>query len=734
MRAICDFLVNNFGVYFESGSEVFLWFFNRAIAASWLILAVIVLRILIKRAPKCITCALWGICALRLVLPFSLQSVLSLIPSAQTVVPESIYENRPQIDSGIPIIDNNVNSQITEQYFEGVTVPEGSTISLTSIVAIIWIIGILALVTYALVSYVKLRKRVKGATMLEKGVFESAGVSSPFILGIFSPKIHLPLNMDEETKTYVLSHERAHLSRGDHIFKPLGFVILSLYWFSPLVWVAYIFFCRDIELACDERVVSKLEKNNRADYAQAILDCAIQKKGFSACPLAFGEVSIKDRVKSALSYKKPVLWVIIASLIVAIVVSALFVTDPIRKKNFELTVTGYNSPLKDISITLSSADVNSERPYITVNWKNDTDEEFGYDEDFSLKRYKNGRWEDCAKGEVFFKAIAYLISPNSSSEHTYYLDGFDISKAGKYKFSTSYNNEFEIYFTLTKTSGEVNGFTDLTKEKENTSSSTASSNISKDETSSQPTTSDKNNISSKDEESSAPTPVSSKDEDPISSAKNTSSETPVVIPWDIEKSPSITVKRFDNLSEEKEKKISACAQKEDYEYQGEQYFGTYNGYDVVLISKIDGAEYRDAHKMNIAGCEFLIGDTEKLVAYKNNAYIPLSEAYSKGSITNGEIQNIWYLYRYSFYYKFADYKVSILVKRRVNDYTAADFPTIKMKSIEFLISSDYEGQSADFLILNLPIKNRRNVVNVIEELKKYDYVFRADPNYYSIAQ
>ena len=285
MRAFIDFLVSNFGVYFESGSELFLWFFNRAVAASWLILAVVVLRILLKKAPKWITCALWGICALRLVLPFSLQSALSLIPSAETVVPESIYENHPVIDSGIPAIDNNVNSQITEQYFEGVTVAEGATLSLTSIIAVIWIIGILALITYALVSYVKLRRRVKGAVMLEKGVFESAGVSSPFILGIFRPKIYLPLNMDEETKTHVLLHERAHLSRGDHIFKPLGFVILSLYWFSPLVWVAYALFCRDIELACDQKVVSKMEKLSRADYAQALLSCAIQKKNLSACPI-----------------------------------------------------------------------------------------------------------------------------------------------------------------------------------------------------------------------------------------------------------------------------------------------------------------------------------------------------------------------------------------------------------------------------------------------------------------
>lgn len=355
MRAFLDFLVNNFGVYFESGSEVFLWFFNRAVAASWLILAVVVLRLLIKKAPKWITCALWGICVLRLVLPFSLQSVLSLIPSAQTVVPESIYENKPQIDSGIPIIDENVNAQITEQYFEGVTVPKGATLNFTSIIAILWMIGILALLTYSVVSYVKLKKCVKGANMLEKGVLESANVSSPFILGIFNPKIYLPLNMDEETKTHVLSHERAHISRCDHILKPLGFVILSLYWFSPLVWAAYILFCRDIELACDEKVVSKLEKNSRANYAQALLSCATQKRTFSACPIAFGEVSIKDRVKSALHYKKPMLWVIIAAVITTVAVAVCFLTDPIKSIQ-----TGTDPDKDDTSSSITSSEISKD--------------------------------------------------------------------------------------------------------------------------------------------------------------------------------------------------------------------------------------------------------------------------------------------------------------------------------------------------------------------------------------
>ena len=461
MRAFIDFIANNFGPFFESGSEIFLWFFNRAIAAGWLIIAVILLRFILKKAPKWINCAMWGICALRLVLPFSLKSVLSLIPSAETVPPETIYENRPQIDSGIPVIDNSINEQISEQYYEGVTVAHGATLSLTSFIALIWILGVLALLIYAVVSFVKLKKSIKGATELEKGIFESGAVSSPFILGIFNPRIYLPINMDKETKQYVLDHERAHLKRADHILKPLGFVILALYWFSPLVWIAYMLFCRDIELACDEKVIKELSDDNRADYAQALLSCAVNKRSFSACPLAFGEVSVKDRVKSALSYKKPMLWVIIAALVCAVAVSLFFLTDPLKEKSLSLSVIGYSSNRSGVSLSLSACDINSQRPFITVKWHNNTDGEFTYGENFSLKRYKNGKWENCAKGDVFFHDIAYILNANSSSEQTYYFDSFDVSKAGKYKFETGSSNEFSIEFVLAETKETVDGFSQL---------------------------------------------------------------------------------------------------------------------------------------------------------------------------------------------------------------------------------------------------------------------------------
>ncbi len=464
MRGFIDFLTNNLGPFFEGGMPIFLWFFNRAIAAGWLILAVILLRLILKRAPKWITCALWGVCALRLVLPFSLKSVLSLIPSSETLPPEVIYHSRPHIESGIPLVDNTVNSQIAEYYFEGVSVSNGAGISVASLAAFLWLAGVASLLLYALVSFVRLKRSVVGACELEKGVFESAAVSSPFILGIFRPRIYLTLDMDKETAQYVLRHERAHLSRADHILKPLGFVILALYWFSPLVWIAYILFCRDIELACDESVIADLDNENRADYAQALLACAVGNKRFSACPLAFGEVSVKDRVKSALHYKKPMLWIVIAGLICAVAVAACFLTDPVKNKigGFVVTDSGSDN-YEGVSISVAAIDLDSDKPALKVIWKNDTENEFSYGESFSVHRKQNGIWIDCVNGDVFFNEIAYILNPYSSGEHTYSLKGFDLSKTGDYRFETG---SFWIEFTLTEThrgssSGDISFETEI---------------------------------------------------------------------------------------------------------------------------------------------------------------------------------------------------------------------------------------------------------------------------------
>ena len=185
-----------------------------------------------------------------------------------------------------------------------------------------------ALLVHALVSAGKLKRKLATAILLRDNIYESEFVDSPFVFGVVKPNIYLPMHMDEGTAAYVIAHERAHLARRDHWWKVLGYLVLALHWFNPLVWVAYILFCRDIELACDEKVVKGLDGAARADYSQALLSCAAPKRAVAACPLAFGEGNIKTRVKSALHYRKPAFWVAAAAVLAVVIVAVCFLTNP----------------------------------------------------------------------------------------------------------------------------------------------------------------------------------------------------------------------------------------------------------------------------------------------------------------------------------------------------------------------------------------------------------------------
>lgn len=308
--------------------EVFLKLVNMSIAASWLILAVIVLRLLLKKAPKAITLALWAIVAVRLICPFSFESILSLIPSAQTIPPEFVYSPSPTIHSGIPAVNKVVNPIISESLapIEPASVNPAQIISY--IAAIVWLVGIAAMLIYAAVSYVRLHRKVRESIPDSDGIFICDRISAPFILGIFRPKIYLPSSLNEQDKTYVLAHEQAHIRRRDYISKPLGFLLLSVYWFNPIIWIAYLLFCKDIELCCDERVIKQLGSDSKKPYANALINCSTKRHFVSACPLAFGEVSVKSRIKSVLNYKKPAFWLIIAAVVVCAVTAVCFLTNP----------------------------------------------------------------------------------------------------------------------------------------------------------------------------------------------------------------------------------------------------------------------------------------------------------------------------------------------------------------------------------------------------------------------
>ena len=310
-------------------AAVFLKLLNLSISASWLVLAVLVLRLISKRSPKWMNVLLWGIVALRLVLPFSIESALSLIPSAETVSPAAVqFAPAPTITSGVSVIDNAVNPALSEHFSAVPTASVNPLYVWTEIAGWVWLIGLGAMLLYALVSYLRLRRRVSVSLPVQDHIYLCDAISSPFILGVVKPHIYLPSGLDEVQRQNVLAHEQAHLARRDHWWKPLGFALLAVYWFNPVLWLAYTLLCRDIELACDERVIRTMDESAVKTYSTVLLACSMPRKAVITCPLAFGEVGVKERVRNALHYKKPAFWVIAASVTVCIVVAVCFLTNP----------------------------------------------------------------------------------------------------------------------------------------------------------------------------------------------------------------------------------------------------------------------------------------------------------------------------------------------------------------------------------------------------------------------
>ena len=308
--------------------DVFLKLVNLSISASWLILAVLVLRVVLKKAPKWVMPLLWGVVALRLVCLFSIESALSLIPSAETIPSEIVTETREPVLYEQATLDIVTNPTLPSAAEVPVGVSRQQAQVDFNIYSILWLAGMAALLVHALVSAGKLKRKLATAILLRDNIYESEFVDSPFVFGVVKPNIYLPMHMDEGTAAYVIAHEHAHLARRDHWWKVLGYLVLALHWFNPLVWVAYILFCRDIELACDEKVVKGLDGAARADYSQALLSCAAPKRAVAACPLAFGEGNIKMRVKSALHYKKPAFWVAAAAVLAVVIMAVCFLTNP----------------------------------------------------------------------------------------------------------------------------------------------------------------------------------------------------------------------------------------------------------------------------------------------------------------------------------------------------------------------------------------------------------------------
>ena len=309
-------------------STVFLKIVNMSISASWLILAVLVLRLVLKKAPKWVSVLLWGFVGLRLMCPFSLESALSLIPSAQTVSPDIMLDWTPEISTGISSLDQAVNPVITQVFAPQPIASANPLQILIPVSANFWLLGTLLLLGYAAISYWRLCRKVATAVRLEDNIYQSEFAGSPFVLGIGKPKIYLPYALEAESRAAVIAHEKAHIARKDHWWKLLGFLLLSVHWFNPLVWLAYVLLCRDMELACDEKVIAGFSNDEKADYTQALLHCSVSHFKVAACPLAFGEVGVKARIKAVLHYKKPAFWVVLVAVVLCLAVAVCFLTDP----------------------------------------------------------------------------------------------------------------------------------------------------------------------------------------------------------------------------------------------------------------------------------------------------------------------------------------------------------------------------------------------------------------------
>lgn len=302
-------------------TELFLRLLNISITAGWIVLALLLLRLLLRKAPKWINCLLWAIVALRLLIPFFPESRFSLIPSAE-VFPREIAAQSPALQSGIPA------GGTVEPLMTGQLAQQGAWEKALPVLSAVWLAGMAVMLLYSQVSYWRLRHKVQASILRGKNVYACDQVDSPFILGFFQPRIYIPSGMEETQLQYVLAHENAHIKRRDHWWKPVGFVLLSVYWFHPLLWLAYILLCRDIERACDEKAIAGMDNIGKKRYSEALIACSIYRRMIMACPVAFGEVAVKDRIKGVLSYKKPAFWIVVVSVVACGVTAVCFLTDP----------------------------------------------------------------------------------------------------------------------------------------------------------------------------------------------------------------------------------------------------------------------------------------------------------------------------------------------------------------------------------------------------------------------
>ncbi|MDF1617902.1 M56 family metallopeptidase [Petrocella sp. FN5] len=339
--------------------ELFLSVINMSLTASYVILCVIFIRLLLKKAPKVISYALWGVIAFRLIIPFSFESMFSLIPrniNAVLIPHDIVYQQSPQVNSGIEVVDSLVSNSLPAPNV-------GASVNplqiYTEIGTYIWILGIMVLLIYSVVSVLRLKRQLKGAQLIEQNIYHAQKLKTPFVLGLIRPRIYLPVDLSTTERSYILLHEQTHIQRKDHIIKILAFIILSIHWFNPLVWIAFLLMSTDMELSCDERVLKEMNEEIKKPYANSLLSLATGRHILNGSPLAFGEGNVKGRIINVLNYKKPVFWVVIVALITVIAVSVGLMSNPQEK---QLSIEDYAHQFIEETI----ADYNTEDNYFKI--------------------------------------------------------------------------------------------------------------------------------------------------------------------------------------------------------------------------------------------------------------------------------------------------------------------------------------------------------------------------------
>ncbi len=416
--------------------SIFILILNMSITASFIAIAVIILRLFLKKAPRWITLLLWLFVAIRLVMPFSFESALSLIPRSEVIAPHTVYSEiqgaDPHLfyedDGELPLISDDPEADAGNSQ-------ESPSLSIPFVASLLWVAGIVGMLLYTVISYSKIKRRVAASIEVEKGIYICDNIDTPFILGVMKPRIYLPSTLTESEKEYVIAHERAHLGRGDHLIKPLSFLLLSVYWFNPILWVSYILLSKDIEIACDQKVIRDMDIENKKDYSTTLLNLSTQRRLISACPLAFGEVGVKQRISNILSYKKPAFWIMVVSVILCIAVAVCFLTNPLSGTKPKVLDGG--SDLQGLSVDVLKIDKNDKGyPVIKVKFRNENDFELTCGDEFYIYKEVDGKWVNCREGDYAFTLIGYDLKAKGSLTHEYGLRYVDMTSSGKYRFES----------------------------------------------------------------------------------------------------------------------------------------------------------------------------------------------------------------------------------------------------------------------------------------------------------